>query len=59
VCDRILGTLYGNALGDAYGLATEFMTKKEAREIFGERIPFPNFKRYVAFSISLLSDLLW
>ncbi|CAO3573638.1 unnamed protein product [Mortierella alpina] len=33
--DRILGCLYGNAVGDAYGLATEFMTKKAARERYG------------------------
>ncbi|KAG0211105.1 delta 1-pyrroline-5-carboxylate reductase [Mortierella sp. GBA30] len=33
--DRILGCLYGNAVGDAYGLATEFMTKKSARERYG------------------------
>eukprot|EP01133_Synstelium_polycarpum_P004081 gene4081-4754_t len=26
--DTILGTIYGNALGDAYGLATEFMSKE-------------------------------
>lgn len=28
-------TLIGNAVGDAYGLATEFMTKKAARERYG------------------------
>ncbi|KAF9118832.1 hypothetical protein BGW39_000837 [Mortierella sp. 14UC] len=33
--DRIRGILYGNAVGDAYGLATEFMTKKNARHLYG------------------------
>ncbi|KAK3843149.1 MAG: ADP-ribosylglycohydrolase-domain-containing protein [Linnemannia gamsii] len=33
--DRIHGILYGNAVGDAYGLATEFMTKKTARHLYG------------------------
>ncbi|XP_073229532.1 uncharacterized protein [Porites lutea] len=28
--DHILGTIYGNCIGDAIGLLTEFMTKKEA-----------------------------
>ncbi|KAK3826146.1 MAG: ADP-ribosylglycohydrolase-domain-containing protein [Benniella sp.] len=33
--DRILGCLFGNAVGDAYGLATEFMSKKSAQERYG------------------------
>ncbi|KAF9303966.1 hypothetical protein BGZ74_002680 [Mortierella antarctica] len=33
--DRIRGCLLGNAVGDVYGLATEFMSKKSAREIYG------------------------
>ncbi|KAG0216740.1 hypothetical protein BGX33_012246 [Mortierella sp. NVP41] len=33
--DRIRGVLYGNAVGDAYGLATEFMTKRNARHLYG------------------------
>ncbi|KAF9145053.1 hypothetical protein BG015_012013 [Linnemannia schmuckeri] len=33
--DRIRGVLYGNAVGDAYGLATEFMTKGNARTLYG------------------------
>ncbi|KAG0322194.1 hypothetical protein BGZ97_008346 [Linnemannia gamsii] len=33
--DRIRGILYGNAVGDAYGLATEFMSKKNARHLYG------------------------
>ena len=28
--DRIRGTIYGNCIGDAIGLLTEFMSKKEA-----------------------------
>ncbi|KAI1315724.1 delta 1-pyrroline-5-carboxylate reductase [Mortierella claussenii] len=33
--DRILGCVFGAAVGDAYGLATEFMSKKSARERYG------------------------
>ncbi|KAG0322858.1 hypothetical protein BGZ99_003109 [Dissophora globulifera] len=33
--DRILGCLFGNAVGDSYGLATEFMSKKHAQERYG------------------------
>lgn len=30
--EKILGVLFGNAIGDALGLATEFMTGQEAHE---------------------------
>jgi len=45
--DRLLGTIYGNCLGDAYGLATEFMSKEDVNDFYGptEVIPFPKFKR--------------
>ncbi|KAG0350722.1 hypothetical protein BG005_009746 [Podila minutissima] len=33
--DRIRGALLGNAVGDAYGLATEFMPKRAAVERYG------------------------
>ncbi|KAF9396511.1 hypothetical protein BGX21_009498 [Mortierella sp. AD011] len=33
--DRILGCLFGNAVGDAYGLATEFMSKSTAHQCYG------------------------
>lgn len=33
--DRIKATIYGNCIGDAIGLLTEFMTKKEAIDIYG------------------------
>ncbi|KAG0375517.1 hypothetical protein BGX24_008978 [Mortierella sp. AD032] len=33
--DRIRGCLLGNAIGDAYGLATEFMITKVAKELYG------------------------
>jgi len=33
--DKFLGTIYGNAIGDAVGLATEFMTKAEAGDNYG------------------------
>lgn len=31
--DRIKATIYGNCIGDAIGLLTEFMTKKEAVDV--------------------------
>lgn len=31
--DRIKATIYGNCIGDAIGLLTEFMTKKEAIDV--------------------------
>ncbi|XP_071082757.1 ADP-ribosyl-[dinitrogen reductase] glycohydrolase-like [Haliotis cracherodii] len=34
--DQILATLYGQAVGDAIGLLTEFLTKEEAKEEYGE-----------------------
>jgi len=41
-----LGCIYGNALGDALGLATEFLTKQQTKSIYGDGpIPFPYFKR--------------
>ncbi|KAH3732774.1 ADPribosylglycohydrolase superfamily protein [Pelomyxa schiedti] len=46
IVDKILGCIYGNALGDAYGLATEFCTKEWVNEKFhGSQIPFPDFPR--------------
>ncbi|KAF9166190.1 hypothetical protein DFQ26_008512 [Actinomortierella ambigua] len=33
--DRMRGCLFGNAIGDAYGLATEFLTKERARLLYG------------------------
>eukprot|EP01100_Stratorugosa_tubuloviscum_P013966 TRINITY_DN720_c0_g1_i1.p1 TRINITY_DN720_c0_g1~~TRINITY_DN720_c0_g1_i1.p1 ORF type:complete len:372 (-),score=186.10 TRINITY_DN720_c0_g1_i1:740-1855(-) len=44
--DKIKGTIYGNCIGDAIGLATEFMTKKEAKEHYGNGpIDYCNFVR--------------
>ena len=31
---RIYGTLYGNCIGDAIGLLSEFMTKDEAKQVY-------------------------
>ena len=31
--NKILGCIYGNCIGDAIGLLTEFMTKKEASQV--------------------------
>ncbi|KAF9975247.1 hypothetical protein BGZ73_001183 [Actinomortierella ambigua] len=33
--DRMRGCLFGNAIGDAYGLATEFLSKERARQVYG------------------------
>lgn len=33
---RIYGTLYGNCIGDAIGLLSEFMTKDEAKQYYGK-----------------------
>jgi len=33
--NRLCGTLYGNALGDAFGLATEFLSKREVQKLYG------------------------
>ncbi|KAL6059123.1 ADP-ribosylglycohydrolase [Balamuthia mandrillaris] len=44
--DRILGCIYGNALGDAYGLATEFESKEQVTAKYKNApVPFPNYKR--------------
>ena len=32
--DKVKGTIYGQAIGDALGLGTEFMSKEEMEEIF-------------------------
>ena len=33
--DHIRATLFGNAVGDAIGLLTEFLTKEEAKQVLG------------------------
>ncbi|KAI8914026.1 ADP-ribosylation/Crystallin J1 [Powellomyces hirtus] len=37
--DKIRGCIYGSILGDAMGLATEFMSKREAHAIYGGDTP--------------------
>ena len=41
--DRILGIIYGNALGDAVGLSTEFMSKEGALFHYNLPIDFNSF----------------
>eukprot|EP00005_Dracoamoeba_jomungandri_P001020 CAMPEP_0174255876 /NCGR_PEP_ID=MMETSP0439-20130205/5162_1 /TAXON_ID=0 /ORGANISM="Stereomyxa ramosa, Strain Chinc5" /LENGTH=519 /DNA_ID=CAMNT_0015338247 /DNA_START=213 /DNA_END=1768 /DNA_ORIENTATION=+ len=48
--DKIVGCIYGHALGDAVGLATEFLTKEKILSLFGfdqfpRFVPFPDFPR--------------
>eukprot|EP01118_Nematostelium_gracile_P009459 TRINITY_DN3195_c0_g1_i1.p1 TRINITY_DN3195_c0_g1~~TRINITY_DN3195_c0_g1_i1.p1 ORF type:complete len:389 (+),score=112.46 TRINITY_DN3195_c0_g1_i1:59-1225(+) len=38
--DRIKGTIYGNCIGDAIGLATEFMSKQTVFKVYGENPQF-------------------
>jgi ADP-ribosylglycohydrolase len=44
--DRFLGCIYGQALGDAYGLATEFETRAQVANTYpdsAQLIPFPDY----------------
>ena len=36
--DKIIGLIFGQATGDAIGLATEFMNKQEANEIYSDKV---------------------
>ncbi|KAL1519132.1 hypothetical protein AB1Y20_003395 [Prymnesium parvum] len=40
LADRIRGLVFGAALGDAAGLATEFLSRKTVEEFYGEGFPF-------------------
>ena len=40
LADRVRGTVFGAALGDAAGLATEFLSKEEAVEFYGPNADF-------------------
>lgn len=51
---KITGIIYGNALGDAFGLSTEFLDAKQVRRMYGDtydpvtgdgRIPFPDYRK--------------
>ncbi|XP_066283565.1 ADP-ribosyl-[dinitrogen reductase] glycohydrolase-like isoform X2 [Branchiostoma lanceolatum] len=35
--DRVYGTIYGNCIGDAIGLLTEFLSKEEAFQCYGSK----------------------
>uniref|UniRef100_A0A0B7BD36 ADP-ribosylglycohydrolase n=1 Tax=Arion vulgaris TaxID=1028688 RepID=A0A0B7BD36_9EUPU len=37
LADQILATIYGQCVGDALGLLTEFMSKKEAKKYYGNK----------------------
>jgi ADP-ribosylglycohydrolase len=46
--DRLLGCIYGQALGDAYGLSTEFQTRTQIESTYSDPdpmqlIPFPDY----------------
>jgi len=44
--DRLLGSIYGQALGDAYGLSTEFQTHAQIESTYPDPmqlIPFPDY----------------
>ena len=49
--DQIKATVYGNCIGDAIGLTTEFMVKKDVKTYYGKNKPFeykdkvPDFHR--------------
>jgi ADP-ribosylglycohydrolase len=44
--DKILGCIYGNALGDAFGLSTEFLIKSQVEKMYPDRtIPFPDYQK--------------
>ena len=46
VIDRLLGCAYGQALGDAYGLSTEFETRHRVAQNYPDTsklIPFPDY----------------
>ena len=45
--DRILGALYGMALGDSMGMPSELLSRRRIREIFGKIKTFlGNFLRF-------------
>ena len=50
--DQMLATIYGQAVGDAIGLLTEFMTKEEAIEV----IPYNNQIFFLNFFVSLCNE---
>ncbi|EGC28948.1 hypothetical protein DICPUDRAFT_159538 [Dictyostelium purpureum] len=45
--DNILGCIYGNCLGDAYGLSTEFLNKEKICELYPDPNVFIDFPNYI------------
>lgn len=51
--DKLKGCIYGAAIGDAIGLATEFFTKEEAKQLYGiGPIAFGTDKGYAFYADS-------
>ena len=52
--DRIKGVIYGNCIGDAIGLLTEFMTKSKAAEVncnLANNVSICMYKIYVCLCV--------
>lgn len=42
--ERFLGTIFGQAVGDALGVSTEFMSKQEVGRFYPNKIYAQNFR---------------
>ncbi|KAM9976322.1 hypothetical protein ACTFIR_010163 [Dictyostelium discoideum] len=45
--NNILGMIYGNCLGDAYGLSTEFLNKEKIKILYPNKDEFIDFPDYI------------
>ncbi|KAK5581351.1 hypothetical protein RB653_001383 [Dictyostelium firmibasis] len=45
--NNLLGMIYGNCLGDAYGLSTEFLNKEKIKELYPKKDEFIEFPGYI------------